>query len=85
MFVKRNLHWLNFSYEAFCSAISQKNLKLSRALLSEVYATTLDVSFAHTGGIIAVVKDPDSLRNSAFPILKPYDDLMIEPPEVTTR
>lgn len=24
MFVKRNLHWLNFSYEAFCSAISQK-------------------------------------------------------------
>ena len=85
MFVKRNLHWLNFSYEAFCSAISQKNLKLSRALLSEVYATTLDVSFAHTGGIIAVVKDPDSLRNSAFPILKPYDDLMIEPPEVTTK
>lgn len=36
----------------------------------------MDVSFAHTGGIIAIVESPDSLRVTESPILKPCDDLM---------
>lgn len=74
--VKRNLHWLNFSFRAFRDAICESQISWNERLLQEVYATTLDVSFAHTGGIIAIVESPDSLRVTESPILKPCDDLM---------
>lgn len=74
--VKRNLHWLNFSYEAFSNAISTTTISLSNKLIESIYASMLDVSFAHTGGIIAVVKDIDKLseyEKDDFPILSPFD------------
>lgn len=54
-------------------------------LLYEIYATMLDVSFAHTGGILAVVTAPEDLwrpeaENGAC-VLKAYDNLRIEPDE----
>lgn len=68
--------WLNFSFRAFRDAICESQISWNERLLQEVYATTLDVSFAHTGGIIAIVESPDSLRVTESPILKPCDDLM---------
>ena len=84
-FIKRNLRWLNFSCAAFLSAASTFTKKSPEAddLLKEIYATMLDVSLAHTGGIIAVVNDLDGLRsmrdeNPDSRILNQYDDLLGE-------
>lgn len=81
-FVKRNLRWLNFSFDAFRAAACSQQTNWDEILLKEIYATMLDVSFAHTGGILSIVRDPGELRvplNS--PVLKPYDDLLCDPPE----
>lgn len=79
-FVKRNLHWLNFSYEAFRAAACRGNNRWEETLLRELYATTLDISFAHTGGILSVVKKPEKLREQApVSVLKPHDNLLCEP------
>lgn len=62
-FVKRNLKWLNFSYEAFKNAFwnyAEKE-QLQDSLLKEIFASMLDVSFSHTGGIISVVSDIDKI------------------------
>lgn len=89
-FVRRNLRWLNLSYGAFRNALEpfvNKNKgrsttsmdKLER-LLESIFASVLDVSFSHTGGIVAVVGNtwPGSTaeENSQKPILAPCDDLL---------
>ncbi len=65
-FIKRNLRWLNISYDAFVGVslaklgFSSSESKL-RSLFEAVYASVLDVSFSHAGGIISVVEKPDLL------------------------
>ena len=62
-FVKRNGEWLNFNIRAFNNAIydyKNKN-KISDSLINEIYSSTLDVSFSHVGGIIALVDNVESL------------------------
>lgn len=54
-FVKRNLKWLNVSFTAFNNSI--KEYIIDTTLIENIYSTVLDVSFAHTGGIVAVVDD----------------------------
>lgn len=80
-FVKRNRHWLNFSFDAFLNSIRlfRNYSDAMMPLVSDIYATVLDVSFAHTGGIISIVRDASLLRTGNAPILKPYDDLLQEP------
>ena len=81
--VKRNLKWLNFSYDAFSNVIEDcykkgLNFKISDALKEGIYASVLDVSFAHTGGIIAVTNDIKPLteeKDGEEPILSISDDL----------
>ena len=62
--IKRNLKWLNLSYEAFANAAYAKiNMeKIPEKIFKEVYASTLDVSFSHTGGIISVVYSKNAER-----------------------
>ena len=90
-FVRRNLRWLNLSYAAFRNAVQPFVLqhkgnrkedadKLER-LLESIFASILDVSFSHAGGIIAVVRDtwPASRRNEEgqqMPVLAECDDLL---------
>ena len=79
-FVKRNLKWLNLSYEAFYNALedfSQENM-IDDSLIEDIYASTLDVSFSHTGGIIAITTSIKSLidkEKDDFPILHKCDYL----------
>lgn len=79
--VKRNLKWLNFSYEAFKNSFGdylEKN-DIDEALLKNVFASMLDVSFSHGGGIIAVVNKLDSLlriEKNEEPILNSSDYLL---------
>lgn len=60
-FVKRNLKWLNVSFGAFKNTI--KSYVKDPTLQENIYASVLDVSFAHTGGIISIVRDISSLKN----------------------
>ena len=87
-FVKRNRHWLNFGFEAFEAAAKNKSAEMgvSADLLKAIYASVLDVSFAHTGGIISVVNPLSNLTNRwvnetndlSMPTLSPVDDLTNE-------
>ena len=82
-FVKRNLRWLNMSYSTFENAL-EKFVRKNKdegsegkieELIKSIFASVLDVSFSHAGGIIAVVGKtwPDTDNNS---ILAPCDDLL---------
>lgn len=82
-FVKRNLKWLNLSYEAFSNALEKftKENEIDDSLIKEIYASTLDVSFSHTGGIISIINDISLLtkkENDGFPILHRCDNLLNE-------
>lgn len=60
--VKRNLKWLNFSYEAFNNVlISNLKKTISEKFKENIYASMLDVSFSHTGGIISVISGPENI------------------------
>lgn len=85
-FVKRNLRWLNLSESAFAYSLrtvtspTLTNPDLDavhKQILKSVYASVLDVSFSHTGGIIAIV-DPECIgKLMEEKILSPYDNLQI--------
>lgn len=78
MFVKRNLRWLNMSYNSFLSAIKDRD-SFDQELLPAVFGSILDVSFSHTGGIIAIIRDvsefDDYIRKDK--ILAEFDDLRV--------
>lgn len=78
-FVKRNLQWLNLSRPAFENSLSASEMctHMKQALLQSVYASVLDVSFSHTGGIIAII-DPSCIEGlKADGILSPSDNLRV--------
>lgn len=81
---KKRRKWLNFNKEVFKSIIYaelRSNKESFLDLLNEIYLSALDVSFAHSGGIIACVKEEkissliDSEKNKS-PILDPLDNLL---------
>lgn len=57
-FVRRSGRWLNFSGKAFYDTISSYiNNKTINKIIPSIYCSCLDVSFAHSGGLIAVVDE----------------------------
>ncbi len=76
--IKRNLKWLNLSCETFVNMVQSKIEPdtIQKDLIEQIYASVLDVSFAHTGGIIAVVSDVSKLMPASNPILNVCDDLL---------
>lgn len=80
-FVKRNMQWLNLSYDAFKNALQdfvhdmydESKLVDAEKLISSVYSSVLDVSFSHTGGIIAIVGPAWSLEQGDS---KPVDQVL---------
>lgn len=73
-FVKRNLRWLNVSFTAFNNSI--KEHIMDTTLIENIYSTVLDVSFAHTGGIVSVVNDITELTKKGDEILNDADYLL---------
>ena len=51
------MKWLNFNIKSFRNAIKEfvDENNVNDTLLQEIYSTALDVSFAHTGGIISLI------------------------------
>lgn len=85
-FVKRNLKWLNFSYTAFENSFEKylQSYNIDYEILKEVYASMLDVSFSHAGGIIAVTNNLSALLNKGSdnnPILNESDYLLKSMPD----
>lgn len=76
--IKRNLKWLNLSYETFLNMVQSKIKPetIQEDLIKQIYASVLDVSFAHTGGIIAVVSDVSKLMHVSNPVLNVCDNLL---------
>lgn len=75
--IKRNLKWLNLSFNTFLNMVQSKMKRpLSEELVMQIYASTLDVSFAHTGGIIAAVSDISQLTATETPVLNVCDNLL---------
>lgn len=54
-FVKRGNKWLNFNGDAFKTALRTNGVTLSDELVDAIFATSLDVSFSHCGGIISCI------------------------------
>lgn len=84
-FLKRNLQWLNLSYEAFCNSLHpfvDEYQVTDTKLIESIFASVLDVSFSHTGGIIAIVDTPwGKRRGTSLPesgVLHPCDNLQAE-------
>jgi len=75
MFVKRNLRWLNLSYEGFEAAINTVYGDMKDELKESIYGSMLDVSFSHIGGIIAVIRDMEQVRQSEEDMLANIDDI----------
>lgn len=82
-FVKRNLRWLNLSYDAFKNPLQDfvEETQISDLLLENVYASVLDVSFSHTGGIISIVTKDLIEEDTHISILDSLDDLLDDAPD----
>ena len=85
-FVKRNLQWLNLSEPAFANSLHTVAISAPvnpvleatrKKILKSVYASVLDVSFSHTGGIIAIVDSDCIGKLMTAGILSPFDNLQI--------
>lgn len=78
-FVKRNLQWLNLSRPAFENSLSAGGMctHIKQDILQSVYASVLDVSFSHTGGIIAIIDSSYIEGLMVDKILSPFDNLQI--------
>lgn len=87
-FVKRNLQWLNLSEPAFVNALRTKfNLTTQTnptydKILGSVYASVLDVSFSHTGGIIAIIRPGSIDELMKEEVLSPFDNLHISEDDI---
>lgn len=74
--VKREGKWHNFDSDVFVDFISNilvdsGKVKIEENVLNSIFATSLDVSFAHSGGIIAVTCEEEKLvENNKYDLLK---------------
>lgn len=63
LYVERNNSWTNFSSERYINTLFETTRFTddiqTRRFLNQIYATTLDVSFLHSGGIITVTNYMD--------------------------
>lgn len=58
-FVRRGGRWLNFSHKAFYDTISSYVCEkaISKEIIQAIYCSCLDISFAHSGGLVAVIDE----------------------------
>ena len=73
-FIKRNSKWLNFSVNAFKNIL--KDIKISNALLSDIFVSAIDVSLSHCGGIIAVIDDISKIYGNGNNTLNKIDNIL---------
>ena len=89
LYVKRNGKWINFSQNRFVKAlsdivddffVSEEKSKEKLEFFNQIYASVLDVSFSHTGGIIAYVDSNRILNKKSNKVLNFMDrfDCFIE-------
>lgn len=67
-----NGKWVGFSYEAFNEALIED---VKEELIKEIYKTCLDVSFARTGGCLAIC-NPTNAKNENLDDIMPTIDVV---------
>lgn len=82
VFAKRGNKWINFNWNRVYNSLRpyfQKNILLTEAdiyeKIQELYCTMLDVSFAHSGGCIAIIIPEKENSNDVGKIIKERIDL----------
>jgi len=55
LMVKRNSKWLNYQFSSFENSVISHGCNFYDNLLRECFASSVDVTFTHTGGIIALI------------------------------
>ncbi len=79
-FVKRNLRWLSMNNTSFIASLGfdkQETDKNFENLLANIYASVLDVSFSHSGGLIAIVEPIKISELINKNVLNPYNNLRV--------
>lgn len=77
-FVKRNLQWLSMNHSSFIASLGFDNRRSDdsfQELLANIYASVLDVSFSHSGGLIAIVDSTKIPEMTSGYVLNPYNNL----------
>ena len=76
LLIKRNGRWLNCQFNSFYNALLEFKItnKISKQLIKEIFLTTLDISFSHTGGLISVLVNNEFI-NGKEPIIDKFDQL----------
>lgn len=82
-FIRREKRWLNFSYLTFLRKIKAKCDEFDTSLSTQLFPTILDISFSHTGGLIAVVDEENpgwekDVSDERKPIISPLEILKEE-------
>lgn len=78
-FVRRSGRWLNFSSKSFYDIISSYvNNKTISKIINPIYCSCLDISFAHSGGIIAVIDEKNNewvkdVKSRKKPVVSSFD------------
>lgn len=79
LYVLRNGQWINFASNRYMlmikSIISKRKINLADDKIKEMFATILDVSFSHSGGIIAVVNRDSFLKKSIISEMDNYSSI----------
>ena len=84
--IKRDGNWINFNKDIFVSTVMAVNNNyqsklINQKLLNELFYTSLDVSFSHSGGLIAVVENKDKLTEPCeFDDIKKYGESFKDKP-----
>ena len=78
-FVRRSGRWLNFSSKSFYDIISSYagNKDICK-IINPIYCSCLDISFAHSGGIIAVIDENNTewvkdIKSRKKPVVSSFD------------
>ena len=81
-----NGKWVCFSYEAFSDSIKKIAPKdcLSDDMIKSIYNTCLDVSFARTGGCLAICNYENSKKEKLEKILPSLDDSLKKFPLISS-
>lgn len=87
-FVKRNLRWLSMNHTSFIASLGFGDKEIYQDLdnlLANIYASVLDVSFSHSGGLIAIVSPTIIPELIDEKVLNPYNDLCLEEKEALEK
>ena len=69
-----NGKWVGFSYEVFANYLKSDKGEIEEEIIEEIYNTCLDVSFARTGGCLAICDKLNSKNEDLLDLIPKLED-----------